>query len=994
MVAVGKYIQESGRAIPIIAEVDLVVVGGLTGGVAAAVAAAESGCTVMLVEQHPYLGFDVCGTYRLWLEPEETCEGELEQIIFGSPAPTPMQVKLGLEQALFRANVRFLYCSYPTNVLVDADGRPVGIVIAGRAGRQAITAKGIIDATARAAAARMAGVRFTSYPSGQHVFHRIVVGNAVEPHLGPGIRSVRAMPTTLSEKGGSNQAYEYELAIYMEDGSFSSFARAEQIARDLTWDANQADAAEALYQVPPDWMAGRELLGGEWPGADQVNLNVFRPADLPRLYVLGGCAAMSRSAAADFLRPLQYMAVGRRIGKAAAAEVKALEKPWPVKVKPAVDTARCSDQCMEGIDTREILQGLRPTDQVLAAVDVEPQPIPVAGEYDVLVVGGGTAGAAAAISAARQGAKTLVLESSHGLGGLGTVGHVSTYFAGYRGGFTREIDAGVAALGGLPPWRETCWNIEAKMEWYRRELRKAGAEIWLHAAGIGALVEGGRVCGVIVATSEGRAAVTAKVVIDATGSADIAIAAGAEYEFGDIQHAALQGTGIAYREIHPIGKYGFVNLDWTYGEESDLVNVWHAQVIGKHRFANKYDLVHMLQTRERRRIVGEYALSPLDIVNGRTFPDTIAQAYSSFDSHGFFVHDFFLLTPPRGNYHANIPYRCLLPKGIEGTLVVGLGISAHRDAIPVIRMQSDVQNQGYAAGLAAAAAAKQGVPLRSVDLKELQRHLVAVGALTADVLSGQDSYPPNGEMVKAAVDDLVSSGYSQVGVILAAERGQALELLKQAYLQLDDEDQGKLRAAHVMAVMGEPMGLLILVAKVRNFSGWDEGWHFKVYGVYGETWSYLDSLVVAIGRAAKKARTDEALHAVMEKAKLLNSDSPFSHFRAVALALEAMGDPRAAAVLAELLSKPDMTGYAVTTIEEAERLYYIGNVTNTLRERSLREVILAGALYRLGDQDRLGVSILEQYSRDYRSLFARHAAFVLGRSTISTGVREGGSCLN
>ena len=141
------------------------------------------------------------------LEPEETCEGELEQIIFGSPAPTPMQVKLGLEQALFRANVRFFYTAHTQrNVLVDADGRPAGIVIAGRAGRQAITAKGIIDATARAAAARMAGVRFTSYPSGQHVFHRIVVGNAVEPHLGPGIRSVRAMPTTLSEKGGSNQA--------------------------------------------------------------------------------------------------------------------------------------------------------------------------------------------------------------------------------------------------------------------------------------------------------------------------------------------------------------------------------------------------------------------------------------------------------------------------------------------------------------------------------------------------------------------------------------------------------------------------------------------------------------------------------------------------------------------------------------------------------------------------------------------------------------------
>ena len=87
-----------------------------------------------------------------------------------------------------------------------------------------------------------------------------------------------------------------------------------------------------------------------------------------------------------------------------------------------------------------------------------------------------------------------------------------------------------------------------------------------------------------------------------------------------------------------------------------------------------------------------------------------------------------------------------------------------------------------------------------------------------------------------------------------------------------------------------------------------------------------------------------------------------------------------------------MTGYAVTTIEEAERLYYIGNVTNTLWECSLREVT-SGAL--TGWATKTGWEFqFEQYSRDYRSLFARHAAFVLGRSTISTGGEEGGSCLN
>ena len=162
-------------------------------------------------------------------------------------------------------------------------------------------------------------------------------------------------------------------------------------------------------------------------------------------------------------------------------------------------------------------------------------------------------------------------------------------------------------------------------------------------------------------------------------------------------------------------------------------------------------------------------------------------------------------------------------------------------------------------------------------------------------------------MVKAAVDDLVSSGYSQVGVILAAERGQALELLKQAYLQLDDEDQGQAAGSARDGGHGRTHGASHSCGKGRNFSGWDEGWHFKVYGVYGETRSYLDSLVVAIGRAAKKQEPMK-LCTLSWKGQALNSDSPFSHFRAVALALEAMGDPRAAAVLAELLSKARYDG--------------------------------------------------------------------------------------
>jgi len=84
-------------------------------------------------------------------------------------------------------------------------------------------------------------------------------------------------------------------------------------------------------------------------------------------------------------------------------------------------------------------------------------------------------------------------------------------------------------------------------------------------------------------------------------------------------------------------------------------------------------------------------------------------------------------------------------------LVVGLAVSAHRDAVPVIRMQPDVQNLGHAAGMAAAMAAKSGYPTRQIDLRAIQQELVKVGSLPADVLTHKDSYPLPADRVAAAV---------------------------------------------------------------------------------------------------------------------------------------------------------------------------------------------------------------------------------------------------
>jgi pyruvate/2-oxoglutarate dehydrogenase complex dihydrolipoamide dehydrogenase (E3) component len=72
----------------------------------------------------------------------------------------------------------------------------------------------------------------------------------------------------------------------------------------------------------------------------------------------------------------------------------------------------------------------------------------VIGEYDVVVVGGGTGGAPAAIAAGRQGVRTLIIEHLYSLGGVGTAGLISSYYFGNRVGFTKEIDLGIAKMSG------------------------------------------------------------------------------------------------------------------------------------------------------------------------------------------------------------------------------------------------------------------------------------------------------------------------------------------------------------------------------------------------------------------------------------------------------------------------------------------------------------------------------------------------------------------
>ena len=908
------------------------------------------------------------GTQRVLLG-EVFIEGEaqpsLSQTRHRVP-PTPMQVKRVLDQALLETGVQFLYGCCPTDVLRDSEGELAGIVVSNRSGRQAIKAKVIIDATPLATVARLAGVRFERRDSTPCQFKRIVVGG--EPSLfGKNIIQKMATPI-VGHDGHRYEAYEYTLARPWDGQSLASLAKIEQTLCDLTWQRGQVDASERLFFIPPQRVAGSGPPCQNWPGAAQADVSLFKPAVKKRLYVLNGSARVSTVVAKQILRPIESMQIGRRLGLAAAQEAAAIKTLVDVTVQPS----QVRGVTVAG-DIGDDPVWTPPAGKALGTIRSPEKSVPVVGAYDVVVVGGGTGGAPAGIAAARQGAKTLVVEYLHGLGGIGTLGLISKYYHGYRKGFTEEIDAGLADLGGEKEGdsgQGQAWDTQLKAEWFRRELRRAGADIWFGTLGCGALVHEGKVQGVVVTTPEGRGVVLARVVIDSTGHAGIAASAGAACVVTGPAHIAVQGTGLPPRDLG----VRYTNTDYTFVDDLDVFDMWRTFVTSKEKFENAYDLGQLIDARERRQIRGDFFLSPLDAYLGRTFPDTIVMAQSNFDSHGFTIHPMFMIRPPnRESVPTYVPYRCLLPKGLEGILVTGLGVSAHRDVMPVIRMQPDIQNQGYAAGIAAASASQSGVALRDIDMSKLQSHLVQKGILSKEVLTHKDSFPLPPQDIAEAVDTVTDQYEGLEKLFTQPER--ALPLLRVAYSQAE-MPQDKFTYAHILAIMGDPTGAGDLAEAIRGLS-WDKGWQYRGMGQFGSSISGVDSFIIALGRT----QDEEALVPILDKVGQLGPEHAFSHHRAVAVALESLAQAQAAPALASLLNKPNMTGHAFTNIDLARQNIQASPTDNTTRESSLRELVLARALYRCGDDHGLGESILREYARDLRGHYRRHAQAILSEET-------------
>lgn len=459
--------------------------------------------------------------------------------------------------------------------------------------------------------------------------------------------------------------------------------------------------------------------------------------------------------------------------------------------------------------TRRNLHGITVT-------EAEKQ-VPVIRDADVIVVGGGPGGTAAAITAARNGARTVLLERYGHLGGMATGGLVNIipnladiYGQQWIGGFCQEFISRLKKRGAADFPAKEDWGggkpeliqryLKANMgHFYVRQkengervvlytavidpevgkdelnsmVLEAGVELLLHTWVTAPIVENGQVKGVMVESKAGRQALLGKVVIDATGDGDLLTGVPTETvdymrpgsriaQFGFVFWIANVDLDEydAFAAAHPeelkaaarkISENGG-NPFFTRGLlEHQKGVVWVHRLIGslhqtdpeemtfidstaRHTAVKSWELMKQylpgfrnsfimlscpqLGTSGGRRIKGKYYLTEDDMDRDTPFEDTIA-IFADNDRG-----DLSLQHPC-----TYVPYRALLPEGVEGLIVACRAFSADHEFSEFFNLIPHCMCFGQAAGAAAAIAVKQKILLSEVPYPELKALLLQGGAI-------------------------------------------------------------------------------------------------------------------------------------------------------------------------------------------------------------------------------------------------------------------------
>jgi glycine/D-amino acid oxidase-like deaminating enzyme len=434
-------------------------------------------------------------------------------------------------------------------------------------------------------------------------------------------------------------------------------------------------------------------------------------------------------------------------------------------------------------------------------MEIYSRRLPLLWEADVIVVGSGSAGSTAAIAAARNGARTVLVERYGFLGGTSTQA-LDTFYGFYTpgaapykvvGGIPDEVVAALKSYGAaferpnsFGAGTGITYDPELlKIVWETLALQ-AGVRLLLHSFCTDVILDGDHITGLVVDGKRGLLKLTAPVIVDCTGDADVCHQAGAPYERAgeidpaqtltttfrmvnvDVSRAQQFGKKALSARMQAMAEAGRYRLPRREGswhittqagvihtimtriadvDATDPTALTEAEVQGRQqaleyaRFLRDcvpgYEqaqlswLSHPIGVRETRRVYGHFRLTRADCLAARKFPDAIGACGAPIEDHHAGQDTTWVYLPEGLTY--DIPYRCLLPQKVGGLLVAGRCFSATHDAHASCRSMAQTMTMGQAAGTAAALAVRSGQLPHTVDIAPLQERLRAMGARFGEI---------------------------------------------------------------------------------------------------------------------------------------------------------------------------------------------------------------------------------------------------------------------
>ncbi len=933
-------IQYEKKSLPVIYACDLVIQGGTFTGLSAALAAVEQGQRVAVVEPRTYLGWEMTACLRPWIHKSELeslqtlppimqailkpdcCQTFGDELIFNLD-----KIKCNLEDCLLDAGVKILYASRVIDEVWHADMLH-GVVIGNKSCRQIIQCNAYQDFS------------WSGWESYRPEISRDVVWRTLEfTHLDLSACEKIHLPEFLGVEPGY---FKFHRGIFNEQHWLVEFPIA----------LNKLQSHKKSYN--------NEIL--------LQNL-IYQTAR----YLIQTVPAFTRAYWAGASYDSFPWASGLLRNN---LDPKPVNPDWKESNLPSK-----KDKTVIHVSELDVFS--RTASKFL---DIPGKDVPIFQDVDVLVVGGGTSGTVAAITAAENGMQTMLVEMNPRLGGTGTIGGVHSYWYGRETGFTtrfrKEIENHHLELRqAIPTGVIPKWNIETKAYALLQLTQDRNIKVVFNWLAIGTIQENQKVVGVVFVTPAGLWAIKARIVIDATGDGDLAAFAGAQFTYGSQRNRATMWYSLAQYSEPGKTKNNFTSMV----EIGNIEDYTRAIISGRKWGESCVDHGAYLATRESRQIRGEAQITLTNQLRQRQYPDVIQIAFSNYDVKGHSDSDWVRagLIPP--NQEIEIPLGVVIPKGLEGLLVTGKAISATHDALPSIRMQRDLENLGGAVGIIAAIAIREDCSLRSLPIRKIQRKLVDEGVLPSSVLTR--SIAPQVHDVDDLLVQLSTEkplyAYSDMDmdeiycdiipfVEISCLGEKALPKIRDAFLKSDGKHQ--LRLAQVLAIMGDAGGLEILIDAIMEQLGSDQLPSRSQsirntqlppdQGAMPEVcnWLYLLGMVRDPRAILVYEKVAESLSRTTIEDFYSQTLGTFYYIDAICYGIERLGDDQCSAVLNQLQNLPYLKNQVLTNIEQED---FIND------RLSFLALSVARAMIRCGLKE--GIPTLIHFLKDVRAPIREHA---------------------